>query len=350
MAHSHMDAHCTRSIALLLAMVGAAACSASAQRTPEKGVETKAYAGKGRDVLFEGPWDFLKDMRDPKNPHLIAIAAVAPNHDKAEIGERPNQKLDTGVYTLSLPGTGTSGLNSTGVNLADGSIKAQKLDAILRDKSGSRYVVSLPMPDALRANETEEAIVSTKFNGGGHRLEYATSLYLHYNIASLSGASLAGTTDSGKDISYTSNADGYLTIQILASSDDPDDQPHCHLHSKLAFHSLVKLLEVTSFIDIEPFDPLCILKDPQNPDVHSFSPKHQKTQESSPSKGPDRNEVKAKAFGKLADVQEFIDGMPIEDRRRQQLLDDLSDVAPPIVIFGWGGKDCKSPLLMGTVQ
>jgi hypothetical protein len=343
-----MDGHFARGIALLLAIVGAAACSAAAQRAPENGVETKTYAGKGRDVLFEGPWDFLKDMRDPKNPHLIAIAAVAPNHDKAEIVGRPNQKLDTGIYTLSLPRAGIAALNSTGVNLAEGSIKAGKLDAILRDKSGSRYVVALPMPDALRANATEEAIVSTKFNGGGHRLEYATSMYLHYNIASLSGASLAGTTDSGNGISYTSSADGYLAIQILASGDDPDDQPHCHLHSKLAFHALVKLLDLTSFVDIEPFDPLCILKDPQNPDVHPISLNHAKG--SSSDKSSDPYEGQEKAFGKLAEVQELVTAMPAEDRRRQLLLDDLSDIVPPIVQFGWGGKDCKSPLLMGSVQ
>src|SRR5947209_12876069 len=106
MAPTRVDKYRVWSMGLLLAIIGTATCLGAGQHTSDKGGETKSYTGKGRDVLFEGPWDFLKDTRDPKNPRLVAVAAVAPNHDKAQVVGRPNQKLDTGVYALSLPGAG----------------------------------------------------------------------------------------------------------------------------------------------------------------------------------------------------------------------------------------------------
>src|SRR5208282_1047556 len=86
--------------------------------------------------------------------------------------------------------------------------------------------------------------------------DYAVAVALRYNVASLSGFSLAGAADSGpvKPVLLQVETPTVLFSIEPAGDDDPLDQ--CDSHSRESFHQLTGLLNLTLFVDF-----------PDNPDT-----------------------------------------------------------------------------------
>jgi hypothetical protein len=214
-------------------------------------------------VVFDGPWAFATDPKDPNT--VLAIAPKTKSHHDLQVSASNKATLAAGTYDLSVPAHGTATPSTPDPTFAQASIDAKSLDHVLNAKS-DRYVIRLPQPEAYAAAMRYRSRVGTSYPPDpSAEKDYVTSASLRYSVGGLAGFSLAGTPDSGTFNPLLLRVDT-PTITFLidpAIGDLPLD--NCLTHSREAFRDLTKLLNITVYVDFPESAGGCRDKDPQKP-------------------------------------------------------------------------------------
>jgi len=220
--------------------------------------ESKAAAAKDVYVVFEGPWAFAPDPKDANS--VIALAPKTKNHHDLVV-QSADKKLASGIYDLSLPARSGPATATVDSNILQVKIDPQSVQHVLDSKS-ERYAIRLPKPAAyVAATHYRSRAGSAYPPDPSTEKDYVTSVSLRYSVATLNGFSLAGSPDTG--------AFNPLLLQVETpivnfAIDPVQDDDKCHTHSREAFRDLIKLLNLSLFLDF-PNDPgECHAKDPQN--------------------------------------------------------------------------------------
>ncbi len=212
-------------------------------------------------VLFEGPWAFVDDPHDSNS--VLALAPKSNLHRQLYVSASNEAILDGGIYTLAVPPHGTASNVPSEGTFAQGKISAQSLQRAMDDRS-ARYVIRLPKPEGYIAANRHVSRVGPNYPPDpSTEQNYVTIVSLRYAVGALSGFTLSGNSDSG---TFTPLALAIETPQIrfaIEPSKVDDASDRCHLHSRQAFASTVKLLNLALFVDF-PGDPSsCQGSDPQ---------------------------------------------------------------------------------------
>ena len=249
---------------VFLASILLVACEQSKQAAPAPAAAASSAATTEKVfVVFDGPWAFATDPKDPNT--VLAIAPKTKSHRDLQVSASNKTTLAAGTYDLSVPAHSTLTASTPDPTFAQASIDAKSLDHALRAKS-ERYVIRLPKPEAYVAAMRYRSRVGASYPPDpSTEKDYVTSASLRYGVSSLAGFSLAGTPDSGTFNPLLLQVDT-PTISFLidpAIGDLPLD--NCSTHSREAFHDLTKLLNITLFVDFPESKSGCRDKDPQKP-------------------------------------------------------------------------------------
>lgn len=252
---------------VFLAALVLVACEQSKQAAPAptEPAQTKAASSAATNekvfVLFDGPWAFATDPKDPNT--VLAIAPKNKSHRDLQVSASNKATLAAGTYDLSVPAHSTLTAGTPDPSFVQAQIDAKSLDRALRAKS-ERYVIRLPKPEAYVAAMRYRSRVGASYPPDpSTEKDYVTSASLRYGVSSLAGFSLAGTPDSGTFNPLLLQVDS-PTITFLidpAIGDLPLD--NCSTHSREAFRDLTKLLNITLYVDFPRSDSGCRDKDPQ---------------------------------------------------------------------------------------
>jgi hypothetical protein len=238
------------------------ACNQS--QPPAAPVPEKAASAQAKDVylVFEGPWAFTPDPKDPG--FVIALAPKTKRH-RDLIVQSGQHKLYPGVYDLTLPPRNGSAAGEVDTNILRVKIDPQSVQHALETKS-DRYVIRLPKPDAyVAATHFRSRAGSAYPPDSSTEKDYVTAVSLRYSVTSLNGFSLMGSPDSGTYNPSLLQVETPLLNVVIDPIAEPSLSDRCHTHERETFSSLTKLLNVTLFVDF-PNDPeSCHAKDPQNP-------------------------------------------------------------------------------------
>jgi hypothetical protein len=253
------------SVFLLALVLFACEQSKQAASAPTEPAQTKAASLAASTekvfVVFDGPWAFATD---PKDPNLVlAIAPKTKSHSDLQVSASNKATLAAGTYDLSVPAHSALTAGTPDSTFAQARIDAKSLDHAIGAKS-ERYVIRLPKPEAYVAAMRYRSRVGASYPPDpSTEKDYVTSLSLRYGVNSLVGFSLAGTPDSGTFNPLLLQVDT-PTITFLidpAIGDLPLD--NCSTHSREAFRDLTKLLNITLFVDFPESKSGCRDKDPQ---------------------------------------------------------------------------------------
>lgn len=238
-----------------------AACNQS-KPTAAPAVSTPSPTTEKVFIVFEGPWAFAPDPKDPGR--VVAIAPKTKGHRDLYLKASNQSTLPAGVYDLSLPAHSGQAAATADADIAQATISAQNLQSAIGGKS-ARYVIRLPKP--------EEYVVAARSKsrmGGSYppdastEKDYATAVSLRYNVSSLSGFSVAGNADSGTFNPLLLQVETPAIRFVIEPSQDDDPHDQCNMHSRESFHDLAVLLGLTLYVDF-PEDPAtCHSHDPQN--------------------------------------------------------------------------------------
>ncbi len=222
---------------------------------------SSAAASEKVFVVFDGPWAFATDPKDPNT--VLAIAPKTKSHRDLQVSASNKATLAAGTYDLSVPAHSTLTAGTPDPTFAQAQIDAKSLDHALGAKS-ERYVIRLPKPEAYAAAIRYRSRVGASYPPDpSTEKDYVTSASLRYGVSSLAGFSLAGTPDSGTFNPLLLQVDT-PTITFLidpAIGDLPLD--NCSTHSREAFRDLTKLLNITLYVDFPESASGCRDKDPQ---------------------------------------------------------------------------------------
>jgi hypothetical protein len=218
-------------------------------------------------VVFEGPWAFAPDPKDPGS--VVAIAPKTKRHRDLYVQASNQSTLASGIYDLSLSSHSGPAAAPVDPSIAQSKITPQNLQSALDNKS-ARYVIRLPKPEEyVIAGRSRSRLGTTYPPDPATEKDYATAVSFRYNVNSLNGFSLAGTPDRGVGVFNP------LLLRVetpmiqfvieVAQDDDPNDK--CSTHSRESFHDLTTLLGLTLYVDFPEDAANCHGKDPQN--VHS---------------------------------------------------------------------------------
>lgn len=255
-------AHKKLAICVFLAISCSVACNSSRHSQKSAGPASAAATSEEKvSVIFEGPWAFVADPQDPNL--VLAIAPKTAAHYDLRVGASNLASLASGTYALSVPAYGApagSGLDAT---FAQATIDSRSLQAALQSKTG-RYVVRLPKPEAYRAvRRLKSRVGATYPPPPATEQSYVTSVSLSYTVSTLSGFSVSGTPDSGTFNPLLLQVETPI-IQFLIEPTSYDPLDKCDIHARQAFRDLVKLLNVTLYLDFPDEAPTCQKNDPQN--------------------------------------------------------------------------------------
>ena len=247
--------------AIFLALGILAACNGSKAPAPASPKHfAEVNGGVTVFVQFEGPWAFAPDPNDANE--VIAIAPKTAGHQDLYVRASNEQALAAGVYNLSLPvaGPGAGVLDS---GLVQQLITTASFQHAL-GASNVRYAVRLPKPDAyVAAGRAESRVGDTYPPPAPTQDNHITAISLQYNVSSLTGFTLAGTPDTGTFNPLLLQVETPLVRVAIEPShlDDPLDL--CETHSRESFRDLVKLLELTLYVDFPNYTAACQSHDPQ---------------------------------------------------------------------------------------
>ncbi len=256
MPHSRLFSHIsmTGSASVLLVTLIISACNSTSPKQPDA-TRHEVF------VIFDGPWAFAADPKDVNS--VIAIAPKTKGH--RDLFVQSHEKILTaGVYDLRLPPRVGEPTGTVDPNILQTKIDPLTVQRALDDKAG-RYAIRLPKPEAyVEAEHFRSRAGSSYPPDAATEKDYVTSVSLRYNVATLSGFSLAGVPDSGS-FSPLPLPIETPTINFDIDPDQVDDLSDlCSTHSRESFHDLTKLLNLNLFVDF-PNDPdRCHDSDPQN--------------------------------------------------------------------------------------
>jgi hypothetical protein len=310
------------------------------QSQPTLGTQAAAAAPTNEKVfvVFDGPWAFAIDPKDPNT--VLAIAPKTKNHHDLQVSASNKATLAAGTYDLSLPAHSAVTASTPDPTFVQVPIDAKSLDHALSAKS-ERYVIRLPKPEAYAAAMRHRSRVGANYPPDpSTEKDYVTSASLRYSVSSLAGFSLAGTPDSGTFNPLLLQVDT-PTITFLihpAIGDLPTD--NCSSHSREAFGELTKLLNITLYVDFPESASTCHDKDPQKPRT---------TKAQATALGLDR--LAALFDGNLTDVQVASAGLIGSSPSYRLLISGDPGVLwnhaiASFFIFGMHQADCKAPILM----
>jgi hypothetical protein len=336
-------------------------------------------------VIVRGPWAFV---RDDINKQLILVTVDVPGHPSAYIrSQKPGPDLTFGVYQVSLP-AGTTGVPMSPQDIVNFSAKSAQLAKITAIPSKlKRYVVSLPMPDDIGENLVDKARVGGVPHPATSEQDYTTEMILSYSLTSLSAFSVTGKDNSGKPITPVSITPSKIMYVGVASDFIGDP---CDNHAKKAFNDLTTLFSNPLYVDYPPYDSTCPPLEDQSPngapavvekkaDVRTTSPEEiqrklnelrayltktvdqedvrrrllsdsdvmSKYLELENAKKPPHPETR-KALDAAMDVRRYLKNSTGSDPQRDQMLDNLGAIL--VHIFNTGGKNCKAPMALVTIQ
>jgi hypothetical protein len=245
-----------------LATLFLVACNQSQPPVVPAATQSKVAAGKDVYVVFEGPWAFVPDPKDANS--VVALAPKTKSHRDLIVQTRENI-LASGIYDLSIPAHSGPATSTVDPNILRAKIDPQIIQHVLESKS-ERYAIRLPKPDAyVEVTHYRSRAGSVYPPDASTEKDYVTSVSLRYNVATLSGFSLAGSPDSGTFSPLLLRVEPPTINFVIEPARDPDPADKCHTHEREAFRDLTKLVNVSLFLDF-PNDPSeCHAKDPQNP-------------------------------------------------------------------------------------
>jgi hypothetical protein len=237
----------------LVTLIGSA-CNSSSSKQP-------SVSAHEVFVIFDGPWAFAADPKDANS--IIAIAPKTEGH--RDLFVQSHEKiLMAGVYDLMFPPRIGPASGTVDSNILRTKIDALDVQRVLDDKT-ERYAIRLPKPEAyLEAEHFRSRAGASYPPDASTENDYVTSVSLRYNVATLSGFSLAGAPDSG----YFGPLPLPIETPMINFAIDPDQADDladlCCTHSRESFRDLTKLLNVTLFVDFPHDSDKCHYSDPQN--------------------------------------------------------------------------------------
>jgi len=240
------------------------ACNQSPPPAPNPAPESKAPATANKDVyvIFEGPWAFAPD---PKNPNAVVALAPKTKSHRDLIVQTRDQKLPAGVYDLSFPPRGGTGAGEVDPNILRTKIDPQNVQHVLDTKS-DRYAIRIPKPEAyVELTHYHSRAGSTYPPDATTEKDYVTSVSLRYSVPSLTGFSLAGTPDTGVFNPLLLRVQTPTINFSIDPAQEPSPSDKCHTHEREAFRDLTRLVNVNLFLDFPGDASDCHAKDPQNP-------------------------------------------------------------------------------------
>lgn len=247
---------------VFLASILLVACEQSKPAAPAPAAAASSAATSEKVfVVFDGPWAFATDPKDPNT--VLAIAPKTKSHRDLQVSASNRATLAAGTYDLSVPAHSALTAGMPDPTFAQAQIDAKSLDHAIGAKS-ERYVIRLPKPEAYVAATRYRSRVGASYPpDASTEKDYVTSASLRYGVSSLAGFSLAGTPDSGTFNPLLLQVDT-PTITFLIDpviGDLPLD--NCSTHSREAFRDLTKLLNITLYVDFQESASGCRDKDPQ---------------------------------------------------------------------------------------
>ena len=240
-------------LAVLLALTGC-------QRSKQNAVPAAVASTQKTYVEFEGPWAFTADPNDAST--VIAIAPKTKGHHNLFVKASNSAVFEAGMYNLALPARGAQGPGTPDPLMVAAKTDAASFQHALQNKGG-RYAIRLPKPDSYAVAGRFKAGVGLNYPPTTE-VEYATEISLIYEVNSLSGFSVSGTSDSGAFSPLLLTVDTPLIRFAIEPSEFDDPTDPCNLHSRASFHDLTKLLNLKLYIDFPNDPPECREKDPQN--------------------------------------------------------------------------------------
>jgi len=233
------------------------ACTETKQVPPPPSASEKVF------VIFEGPWGFAADPKDPN--FILAIAPKTKDHRDLYVQASNYSVLASGIYDLSVPARTMPATGTIAPNIVQTKLDAPAVQKALDDKL-ERYAIRLPKPEAYTAESRYRSRVGSTYPPDvSTEQDYATAVSLRYSVSSLNGFSLAGTPDSGHFDPLLLQVDTPNINFMITQAHDDDPADKCETHSRQAFHDLTKLLSLTLYVDFPNNPSECHDKDPQKP-------------------------------------------------------------------------------------
>lgn len=248
-------------LSAILATICLVACEQSKTPTPAPAASPSPATEK-IFVVFEGPWAFAPDPKDPNS--VLAIAPKTKGHRDLYIKASNQSTLAPGVYDLSAPAHSGQAAATADPSIAQANIASQSLQHAIDSKS-ARYVIRIPKPEEyVVAARAKSRLGPTYPPDPSTEKSYATAVSLRYNVTSLTGFSLSGTPDSASFNTMLLQVETPMIRFVIepAQQDDPSD--NCNTHSRESFHDLAMLLGLTLYVDFPDNPATCHSKDPQN--------------------------------------------------------------------------------------
>lgn len=210
----------------------------SNRQTPEPASGAPMSGPYSLNVEFVGPWGFAQYP----DGTILAIAPALQGHENAHaFGLNQETTLDAGDYDSTIVGLSPVAASvSTQVNpQATGIIYTVDVNAGHVDPNKQRFIaIRLPKPKQILPRKGEHSVI---IEHGASLPEdvYAVSLYIRYDVASLSGTvfKLSGKKNFDADAAQAGN-EGFIAIGI--GPDSPS-----HPDSQKAFQALGKLFGLT---------------------------------------------------------------------------------------------------------
>jgi hypothetical protein len=250
-------------IVAVLATLSLIACQSSQQQaTNAPAVVAPAPSTEKVFILFEGPWAFAPDPKDPAS--VVAIAPKSKSHRQLFVKASNQSTLTPGIYQLSFPPHSGNAAGTADPAIVQAKIDPQSLQHALDSKSG-RYVIHLPKPEEYRVAARATSRVGNNYPPTDAEDEHASAVSLRYNVSSLSGFSLSGTPDSTTFNTLLLRVETPTVRFVIEPATDDDPHDKCDSHSRQSFYSLTKLLGLTLYVDFPNYDETCHKTDPQNP-------------------------------------------------------------------------------------
>ncbi len=340
-SRSHFLGQSIAIASVFLAALVLVACEQSKQAAPAPAAAASSGATNEKVfVVFDGPWAFATDPKDPNT--VLAIAPKTKSHRDLQVSASNKATLAAGTYDLSVPAHSTLTAGAPDPTFVQAQIDAKSLDHALGAKS-ERYVIRLPKPEAYVAAMRYRSRVGASYPpDASTERDYVTSASLRYGVTSLAGFSLAGTPDSGTFNPLLLQVDT-PTITFLidpAIGDLPTD--NCSTHSREAFHELTKLLNITLYVDFPKSASGCHDKDPQKARVTKAEAATTPLQR-----------LAALLEGSLTDAPLASTGLIETTAHYEFLTWDVPSVLPKhamasFYFFGVRPTNCQSPVLILT--
>jgi hypothetical protein len=224
--------------------------------------ELKAASTEKVFVVFEGPWAIVPDPKDANS--VLAIAPKTKSHRHLAVVPA-NTALEAGVYDLQVPAHGAAATTTTTLDPSffRATIDPKNVQHVL-DNRLERYAIRLPKPEAYVAGTRHRSRVGSAYPPeASTEQNYVTSVSLRYNVASLTGFSLAGTKDAGGAFNPLLLQLDTPVVRFVIDPAQDFSVDTCSTHSRESFRDLVRLLGLTLYVDFPENLGDCHKKDPQ---------------------------------------------------------------------------------------